>query len=290
MSLSDNIIRKFEKAINDQNNSLSSTTVYGTIKKTDNGDIYLILDGSTIETPVVTTVDVSDGDRVVATIENHTITISGNLSAPTSPNIRMASMQDGDNYKQWTSKVQAYAQINDSEISAENTDDLVYLDISVTFKGQQWLDSGEKENLSQRVGIRIDNSSIDIDYNGYNQIIVSEKGIDITTSKDLNGSVVTIDGNEILTDELPLFKTGTVTYTDSTGVEANTYKTFSKEVTIPDGYKLVGVTAVKNSAHAYAQLLTGFYHSGSKVYASYSFRSAVSDITIVWTWLAMRIV
>lgn len=81
MKLSKKLVNEFVKVTNTTEKPRSETTVYGTIVK--NGDsIYAQLDGSDILTPVSTTTDTLDGDRVTVMIKNHTATVTGNISSP----------------------------------------------------------------------------------------------------------------------------------------------------------------------------------------------------------------
>ena len=87
MSLSSDLISQFVKITNDnRNDTKKDTVVYGTIKiqTNENGTStqYVQLDGSEVYTPISTTTNASDGDRVTAMIKNHAIVITGNLSAP----------------------------------------------------------------------------------------------------------------------------------------------------------------------------------------------------------------
>lgn len=80
MALSNDLISQFIKATNDTEKPKTETTVYGTIKY--DGKYYVQLDGSDLLTPVQTTTDVEDGERVTVTIKDHTATVTGNLSSP----------------------------------------------------------------------------------------------------------------------------------------------------------------------------------------------------------------
>lgn len=50
--------------------------------KISNGRVYVKLDGSSLLTPVVSTVDVADGERVTVMIQNHTAFVIGNATSP----------------------------------------------------------------------------------------------------------------------------------------------------------------------------------------------------------------
>ena len=92
MSLSSDLISQFVKITNDTAKTKTETTTYGTVTK-QNGSTYVKLDGAETLTPVVTTVNANDNDRVVVMIKNHTAYITGNM---TSPAARSGDIQDYD--------------------------------------------------------------------------------------------------------------------------------------------------------------------------------------------------
>lgn len=81
MKLPKKLVTEFAKVTNNTEKPKSETTVYGTIVKNGNS-IYAKLDGSDVLTPVSTTTDSLDGDRVTVLIKNHTATVTGNISSP----------------------------------------------------------------------------------------------------------------------------------------------------------------------------------------------------------------
>lgn len=81
MSLSSELISQFVKATKDETKNQNGTTVHATTVLY-NGKPYVRLDGSDLLTPVNTTADVEDGERVSVLIQNHTATVTGNLSSP----------------------------------------------------------------------------------------------------------------------------------------------------------------------------------------------------------------
>lgn len=89
MALSSDLISQFVKATNDKQETKKETTVQGTIVY--NGKTYVKLDGSDRLTPVSTTADVKDGDRVTVIIKDHTATVNGNIS---SPSARVEDLKD----------------------------------------------------------------------------------------------------------------------------------------------------------------------------------------------------
>ena len=90
MVLSEELVANFVKSTNDKKTTSSETTVYGTVKIEEDKK-YVQIDGSSIKTPVNTTSDISDGDRVIVLIKNHEATIIGNVSSPSAKN---ASVND----------------------------------------------------------------------------------------------------------------------------------------------------------------------------------------------------
>ena len=81
MGLSNDLISQFVRVTKDENKENKETTVYGVAKKV-NGEFYVKLDGSDLLTPMSTTADVEDGERVTISIKDHAATITGNISSP----------------------------------------------------------------------------------------------------------------------------------------------------------------------------------------------------------------
>lgn len=79
--LPNDLIAQFVKVTNDKTKAKKETTVYGVAVEKE-GKMYVRLDGSDILTPVATTVEVLNGERVVVQLKNHTATITGNISSP----------------------------------------------------------------------------------------------------------------------------------------------------------------------------------------------------------------
>ena len=83
MKIDSNLLNEFAKITNDKDNKETPKNVYGTIVK--NGDeTYVRLDGSEdgCLTPVTMTMDADNGDAVLCKIENHTVTVVGNVEHP----------------------------------------------------------------------------------------------------------------------------------------------------------------------------------------------------------------
>ena len=83
MGLSNDLISQFVKATNDTKQEKTEKTVYGKIVD-DNGTLKVRLDGADekVLTPIITTSNVKAGDRVIVLIKNHSATVIGNTSSP----------------------------------------------------------------------------------------------------------------------------------------------------------------------------------------------------------------
>lgn len=89
MALSQDLISKFAKLTVNKTED-TGATFRGTYKKI-NGQDYVQIEGSDIWTPVDSTVEAEDGEKVKVTIKDHAATIIGNIS---SPSARNKSVQD----------------------------------------------------------------------------------------------------------------------------------------------------------------------------------------------------
>lgn len=82
MSLSNELISQFVKATKDDgSDKQKDSKLFGTIVEYG-GDKYVRLDGSDLLTPISTTTDVSNDERVTVEIKNHAAIVTGNLTAP----------------------------------------------------------------------------------------------------------------------------------------------------------------------------------------------------------------
>ena len=93
MPLSSDLISQFVKATKDTSTTKSEQTLYGTIVDY-NGEKYVRLDGSEFLTPVSSTTNADNDDRVTVTIKNHSAIVTGNL---TSPSPTTSELQGVDN-------------------------------------------------------------------------------------------------------------------------------------------------------------------------------------------------
>lgn len=83
MKLDKHVIDMFTELTKPADNVKMEKTCYGTISVVD-GTRYVKLDGSDLLIPAASTVKTSNGDRVTVLMRNHSVTVTGNLTAPSS--------------------------------------------------------------------------------------------------------------------------------------------------------------------------------------------------------------
>ena len=92
MSLSSDLISKFVEITNDKPESKKETIVYGTIVL-NNDSKYVKIDGSDLLTPISSTTDVEDGERVTVMIKDHSAIVTGNISSPSAKNSTVQALE-----------------------------------------------------------------------------------------------------------------------------------------------------------------------------------------------------
>ena len=124
MVLSEELVANFAKSTNDKKTTSSEATVYGTVR-IEGDKKYVQIDGSSIKTPVNTTSDISDGDRVIVLIKNHEATIIGNVSSPSAKNSSVNHQYD--NLQQQIDALSPENIIKLTETVNKNKDDIARL-------------------------------------------------------------------------------------------------------------------------------------------------------------------
>ena len=92
--LDSDLVSRLVKATNDSKPEKNEGVLYGTVVD-DGTRKYVHLDGSdgSINTPVLTTTDISDGDVVMVQLKNHTATVTGNMTDPAIGTKRAGSIE-----------------------------------------------------------------------------------------------------------------------------------------------------------------------------------------------------
>ena len=92
MSLPINLVSDFVKTTMDTTDDAVNVPLYGTVVEYK-GETYVRFDGSDVLTPIAKTADIRNGERVMVNINNHTATVTGNV---TSPSARQADVESAE--------------------------------------------------------------------------------------------------------------------------------------------------------------------------------------------------
>lgn len=148
MALSSDLISQFVQVTKKEKQNKEST-VYGTIKEY-NGGKYVQLDGSELLTPISTTADALDGEKVTVMIKDHTAIVTGNLSSPSARTCTVKEM--GNKISEFEVIIADKVSVSRLEAEIARIDTLV--SENVTIKGR--LDANEANIQS----ITADNATI----------------------------------------------------------------------------------------------------------------------------------
>ena len=93
MGLSYDLISEFVKITNDKKDDKKEGTVYATVVSGTEGK-YVRIDGSDLLTPMDTTTDIEDGERVTLMIKDHKAIVTGNVTTPSASTSKVNSVSD----------------------------------------------------------------------------------------------------------------------------------------------------------------------------------------------------
>lgn len=130
MSLSNNLISQFVKTTKDDKKNQNDNIIYGTVVEYKN-EKYVKFDGSELLTPISSTTNIDDGERVTVMVKNHTATVIGNISSPSAKDSDVKEMGNKISYFE----IVIADKVSTKEFDAEKAriDDLVAE--NVTIKG-----------------------------------------------------------------------------------------------------------------------------------------------------------
>lgn len=94
MDLSRNIIKRYVAVSTPEKVTSNSDTRYGTVVS-QGEDTFVMIDGSSILTPVTSNVSLKDGDRVLVLVKNHEATVLGSPTAPTARLEELRALEEG---------------------------------------------------------------------------------------------------------------------------------------------------------------------------------------------------
>ena len=96
MSLSYDLISEFVKITNDKKDDKKEGTVYATVVSGTEGK-YVRIDGSDLLTPMDTTTDIEDGERVTLMIKDHKAIVTGNVTTPSASTTKVDKVSESVN-------------------------------------------------------------------------------------------------------------------------------------------------------------------------------------------------
>ena len=96
MSLSYDLISEFVKITNDKKDDKKEGTVYATVVSGTEGK-YVRIDGSDLLTPMDTTTDIEDGERVTLMIKDHKAIVTGNVTTPSASTTKVDKISESVN-------------------------------------------------------------------------------------------------------------------------------------------------------------------------------------------------
>lgn len=93
MDLSRNVIKRYVEVATPEKITSNSETVYGTVVS-EGEELFVMIDGSSILTPVASNIDLREGDRVLVLVKNHEATVIGSPSSPTARLEELKKLED----------------------------------------------------------------------------------------------------------------------------------------------------------------------------------------------------
>lgn len=148
MDLSNELISQFAKVVNDDKVDKKETTLRGTTVVVGE-ETYVKLDGSDILTPVTTTTDVKDEERVTVMIKDHTATITGNTSSPAARTDDVAEI--GNQISEFEIVIADKVSTKQLEVQIGRIDDLVTENVTIKERltaGEASIDDLEADNVT----------------------------------------------------------------------------------------------------------------------------------------------
>ena len=212
MELDNDLIMRFAK-ITQFNNKKESTTVRGTVQLTDDDRPYIKIDGAEdgSKTPAETTVEISDGDRVIATVKDHSVIITGNKTNPSIGTKTAGALSSSITQTAEKIRTDVTNTVNGLKSSYEQTAEKIRTDVSNEVSGLK----SSYEQTASDIKTRIENLNA-VDSSAFTEFKQTVEGFYFT---DENGTVW-IDGGDVYAKNLKL--TGAITWSDLSTSTKNT--------------------------------------------------------------------
>lgn len=119
MDLSSSLISDFAKVTNDKPKTKKESTVYGTTIKYED-KMYVKIDGSDLLTPITTTADIKENERVTIMIKDHNATVTGNITSPSASSTDVKKVTE--DVDAMDGKVTEFETIVSDKVSTEELD------------------------------------------------------------------------------------------------------------------------------------------------------------------------
>ena len=222
MALSHDVVSQFAKMVNKPEEN-KEETVKGTFKMI-NGQEYVQLDGSNIYTPVTSTVEAEDGDRVNVLIKDHAALLTSNITSPSARNkdvtaLRAEVDEQGNTIQQMDNSIirqgNSIIQINNN-INQQN--DVINSHSNLIDRQNNIIQ--QHDNVIQQQGN---------DITSLNNVIVSQGNIitEINNTVELQGNTISAHDNRISANENHITMQGNIIEMHGTTLE-----TFNSDIQI----------------------------------------------------------
>lgn len=194
MALSNDLISQFVKVTKDEVDTKKETTVYGTIVEKD-GDKYVKLDGSELLTPITSTTDAENNERVTVMIKDHGATVTGNIS---SPSARTETVKEIGN-KITEAEILIANKVDTSVLNAESAriDNLVTENVSIKERltaSEADIDNLEADNVT--INNKLTAQSASIESLDAQKLSATDADLKYATITNLNATNATVHNLE----------------------------------------------------------------------------------------------
>ena len=222
MALSHDVVSQFAKMVNKPEEN-KEETVKGTFKMI-NGQEYVQLDGSNIYTPVTSTVEAEDGDRVNVLIKDHAALLTSNITSPSARNkdvtaLRAEVDEQGNTIQQMDNSIiqqgNSIIQINNA-INQQN--DVINSHSNIIDRQNNIIQ--QHDNVIQQQGN---------DITSLNNTIVSQGNIitELNNTVELQGNTISAHDNRISANENNITMQG-----NTINMHGTTLETFNSDIQI----------------------------------------------------------
>ena len=192
MDLSRNIIKRYVQVASPEKITSNSETVYGTVVN-EGETLYVKIDGSSILTPVSSTIDIKANDRVLVLVKNHEATVIGSPSSPT------ARLEELDRLGTEVTKFKAVA-TSDLIAARADIDKLKANDVDITGRltaNEGYIDNLTTENTNikgQLNAYKADIENLSADHADFKKATVKDFKAVNASIENLNTKNATIEG------------------------------------------------------------------------------------------------